>query len=85
MKTAIASGFKNSGLKSIGKKIVVEICSTERLDMPVGKDGIVFCNNEHLKLLTSISNEIFNKSTKKLQKLERVLKKDLSTHKSTDN
>jgi tRNA wybutosine-synthesizing protein 3 len=85
LKIAIACGFKNSGLKSITKRIVVEICSTERLDVPIGKDGTLFCSKEHLELLTSISNEIFEKSTKKLQNFERELKKDLSTHKSTDD
>jgi tRNA wybutosine-synthesizing protein 3 len=85
LKLAISCGFKNSGLKSITKRIVIEICSTERLDVPIGKDGTIFSNKEHLELLISISNEIFEKSTKKLQKLERELKKDLSTHKSTDD
>jgi tRNA wybutosine-synthesizing protein 3 len=85
LKLAIACGFKNSGLKSIKKRIVVEICSTERLDVPIGKDGNLYCNKEHLDLLTNISNEIFNKSTNKLKKFEMALKKDLSTHKSTEN
>jgi tRNA wybutosine-synthesizing protein 3 len=74
LKTAISSGFKHSGLKSFGKKNVVEICSTERLDAPIGKDGIVFCNEYHLKLLLDISNEIIKKSTKKLKRLEKSLK-----------
>jgi len=83
LKTAIASGFKNSGLKSLGKKIVVEVCSTERLDAPVGKDEVLFCNKDHLMLLVNISNEIIKKSTLKLQKFEEKLQKDLSTHKTT--
>lgn len=85
LKTAIACGFKNSGIKSFKRKIVVEICSTERLDVPIGSDGVLFSNKEHLELLTGISNEIFNKSRKKLDKLEKQLKKDLKTHKSTNN
>lgn len=84
LKTAISSGFKNSGIKSIGRKIVVEVLSTERLDVPIGNDGSLFCNKKHLELLTDISNEIFVKSNKKMEKLESALKKDLSTHKSTD-
>lgn len=75
LKTAIACGFKNSGLKSIGKKIVIEILSTERLDIPIGKDGVIFCNKDHLNLLVNISNEIIEKSTRKLQKLEENLGK----------
>jgi len=83
LKTAISCGFKNSGLKSLGKKIVVEICSTERLDAPVGKDGVLFCNKDYLELLVDISNEIMKKSTTKLQKLEETISKGLSTYKTT--
>lgn len=70
LKTSIASGFKNSGLKSIGRKIVLEICSTERLDSPVGKDGILFCNDDYLQFLIEISNEIFKVSKAKINRFE---------------
>jgi len=79
LKTAISCGFKNSGLKSLGRRIVIEILSTERLDAPIGKNGKLFCNNEHLDLLVKISNEIMGKSTLKLSKLEKNLRKDLSS------
>jgi len=68
LKTAISCGFKNSNLKSIGKKIVLEICSTERLDTPIGKNAILFCNEEHLSLLIDISNDVIKKSNLKLAK-----------------
>lgn len=83
VKIANASGFKNSALKSIGNKIVIEVCSTERLDSPIGKDSVLFCNKDHLELLINISNEIIKKSSLKLQKFEEKLRKDLSTHKTT--
>ena len=67
LKISIACGFKNSGIKSIKKRIVVEICSTERLDMPIGNDGILFCEKNHIDLLVNISNEIFKKSNLKLE------------------
>ena len=79
LKTAISCGFKNSGLKSLGRRIVIEILSTERLDAPIGKNGKLFCNNGHLDLLVKISNEIMEKSTLKLSKLEKNLRKDLSS------
>ena len=85
LKTARACSFKNSGLKSLGKKIVVEVLSTERLDAPIGKNGELFCNNEHLDLLVNISNEIIEKSTLKLKKFENKIRKDLSTKKTTIN
>jgi len=77
LKTAISSGFKNSGIKSIGKKIVVEILSTERIDVPVGQNAKLFCDESYLKLLIKISNEIIDKSTLKIDKLLIGLKKKI--------
>jgi tRNA wybutosine-synthesizing protein 3 len=74
VKTAISSGFKNSGLKSAGKKILVEICSTERLDAPIGKDGVLLCSGAYLTLLVAIANEVIEKSLVKLQRFEEKLR-----------
>jgi tRNA wybutosine-synthesizing protein 3 len=82
LKTAISCGFKNSGLKSLSKKIVIEVCSTERLDAPIGIDGVIFSNKDHLKLLVKISNEIMKKSTIKLHKFEEKLKINLNNNKT---
>ena len=76
LKTAIASGFKHSGLKSSRRKIIVEVCSTERLDSPVGKDGNLFCNEEYLQLLVDISNEIFRASNIKISQFEVNLRQN---------
>ena len=75
LKMAISSGFKNSGLKSIGKKIVVEVCSTERLDAPIGKDKILYYKDIYLSSLVTISNDILHKSTDKINRFENKLKK----------
>ncbi len=75
LKTAIGCGFKNSGLKSINKNIVLEVASTERLDSPVGKDGRLFFEGNYLDLLVDISNSIIDKSILKLNKFKKELKK----------
>ncbi len=78
VKTAISCGFKNSAIKSVGKKIRIEICSTERLDAPIGKDGCLLCKDEHLLLLVEISNEVIKRSRKKIdQFIKKVEKFDL--------
>lgn len=74
LKIAISCGFKNSGLKSIIGRIIIEICSTERLDAPIGKNGLLFCDEEFLNLLVDISNEIINRSRNKLQRFKQELK-----------
>lgn len=74
LKIAIRCGFKNSGIKSIAKKIVVEVCSTERIDAPIGRDGFLYYKKIYLQILVDISNEILEKSTKKLLKFEDKLR-----------
>ena len=71
---AISSGFKNSGFKSVKNNIIVEICSTERFDCPIGNNGKLLISDEHLEFLLQISNHIINRSRKKLKKLEKNLK-----------
>jgi len=83
VKIANASGFKNSNIKSVGKKPLVEIGSTERLDAPIGEDGVLFCGEEHIELLVRISNEVMKKSMLKLGRFEQEIKKYLSTSKTT--
>jgi tRNA wybutosine-synthesizing protein 3 len=73
LKTAISCGFKNSALKSIGKKIILEICSTERLDAPIGRDGCLFCKDEYLSLLVEISNQIIKRSQEKIGRFTKKI------------
>ena len=75
VKTAISCGFKNSAVKSTGKKIRIEICSTERLDAPIGKEGCLFCEEEYLSLLIEISNEVIERSQKKIGRFAKKLGK----------
>jgi tRNA wybutosine-synthesizing protein 3 len=73
VKTAVHCGFKNSAIKSVGKKIIIEICSTERLDAPIGRDGRLFCEGIYLSLLVEISNEVIERSQKKMGRLTEKL------------
>ena len=74
VKTAVSCGFKNSGIKSFGRKIVVEVCSTERLDTPIGVDGELLCTTAHLCLLVDSANEVMGKSQEKLAKFQLKLR-----------
>ncbi len=73
MKTSVASGFKHSSFKSTMDKIIVEICSTERLDFPVGKNGKILCDSTHLDFLIEIANNIIQRSDEKIKRLEKNL------------
>lgn len=73
IKTGIASGFKHSSFKLTQGNIIVEICSTERLDFPIGKKGVLLCSSNHLDFLIEISNNIINRSDIKLSRLEKLV------------
>jgi len=76
LKKSISCGFKNSGIKSFDKNIIVEVASTERLDSPIGSNGILYCDDEYLDLLIKIANNIFAKSSGKLLKFQDKLTND---------
>lgn len=80
LKCAFAAGFKHSGLKSTGNNVIVELCSTERLDAPLGKDGRLLCDENYLHLLVSIANQVIERSTIKLEHLYRELTCFLHPH-----
>ena len=42
VKLGNAAGFKNSAIRSLGKRVIVEVASTERLDAPIGRDGVLY-------------------------------------------
>jgi len=75
VKTAVACGFKNSAIRSLGKTVIIELCSTERLDAPIGRDGGLFCSEKHLTLLVEISNEVIERSSEKMSRLAEKLAK----------
>ena len=73
LKTGIKSGFKNSCIRSIGKKVVVELCSTERMDVPLGKKGKIVHDDDYLQLLCELSNELLSRGKVKIKNLERKI------------
>ncbi|HID40021.1 MAG TPA: hypothetical protein EYP36_10975 [Calditrichaeota bacterium] len=73
---AIQCGFKNSNIKSIShKKLLVEIYSTERMDIPIGKDGEVWVDDGYLEKIVGIANRQLRRAKEKLRRLENELKK----------
>jgi len=73
LRIALASGFKNSGIKTRGKKIIVEITSTERVDTPLGREGKIMCSEEYLELLIEAANHTIERGDKKINRLTKNL------------
>jgi tRNA wybutosine-synthesizing protein 3 len=73
VKKAVSCGFKNSGFRSIKKNIVIEITSTERIDVPIGFDGFFYFNDDYIDFLLSLSNEMIERFSEKLDRLKEKL------------
>lgn len=68
------SGFKNSCLRSFRKKIVVELCSTETLHVPLGNGQEVYVTDCFLSHLTDVSHQLFLRCEEKIKALDLALK-----------
>jgi tRNA wybutosine-synthesizing protein 3 len=75
MKTGIMSGFKHSGIRSISGQIIVELQSTERMDIPLGYNGKQVIPNSHILFFIETANRAIIKAQKKLDRLEENIKK----------
>ncbi|WP_456394144.1 tRNA(Phe) 7-((3-amino-3-carboxypropyl)-4-demethylwyosine(37)-N(4))-methyltransferase Taw3 [Thermococcus sp.] len=69
---AIGLGFKYSNIKSVShKKLLVEIRSTERMDVPLGSDGELWVDEEYIKKIVNLANAQVRRFKGKLKRLER--------------
>lgn len=71
LKMGLSSGFKNSGMRAFRGKIVVELQSTERMDVLIGKDGRLMVDIEYLDVLSEFANLMLQKGKKKLEILRK--------------
>jgi len=74
LKKAQFCGWKKSGLLTLGKKIILELNSTERLEFPIIKNSKILVGDEFLEIVVEESNRKLNDSWKKIEKLEKSLK-----------
>ncbi|HUV79859.1 MAG TPA: hypothetical protein VMW40_03405 [Candidatus Bathyarchaeia archaeon] len=71
LRIAIESGFKYSGIKAIAKdneKVMVEIMSTERMDVPLVKDDEMFCSEAYLDFILVKANFTLERGKDKLKR-----------------
>ncbi|MDG6218470.1 MAG: hypothetical protein QCI00_03415 [Candidatus Thermoplasmatota archaeon] len=71
----VSNGFKHSGIRSVSDQIIVELRSTERMDMPLGHQGELLISKKTMHFLVDIANKTFHRSQKKLSRLIKGIKK----------
>jgi len=70
------SGFKRSGIQAVNpERVLVEICSTECLEVPLAEDGKRLVDDRYLEYLVGIANTKFLAGRAKLAKLQKKLEK----------
>ncbi len=74
LKKAQESGWKRSGIISLGKNIVLELISTEKIEFPLVRDGKTLVNDDFLKIVMEKSNKNLEKGWKKIEKLAKSIK-----------
>jgi tRNA wybutosine-synthesizing protein 3 len=77
LKIARDIGLIRSGIIADSNIIIVEICSTEKMDVPVVENGKLVVTEEYLELITKIANQRFSRGRDKLIKLESEIKEKL--------
>ena len=68
---SIGLGFKYSSIKSVShKKLLVEIRSTERMDVPLGENGELWVSEEYIERIVNLANAQVRRFKGKLKRLE---------------
>ena len=68
------AGWKKSGIITVGKRYVVELNSTERLEFPIINKGKIIVDDAFLRILIKRVNEKLKNTWEKIKSLEKTLK-----------
>lgn len=72
LKKAQLAGWKRNGIISLGRKIVVELNCTERLEFPIITGSKLLVGDEFLKMIVEESNRKLNESWQKIERLKKL-------------
>ncbi|MGV8150156.1 MAG: tRNA wybutosine-synthesizing 3 family protein [Candidatus Woesearchaeota archaeon] len=70
-------GFRRSGVIADSNIIIVEICSTEKMDVPLSDNKRLVVDDKYVRLIINIANEKFSKGREKLVRLEKEIRERL--------
>lgn len=68
------NGYKKAGILSYKEdRVLVEVCGTERIDVPVAEEGRILVPGPYIDYVTALANEKFVKGMQRLKKFEAAL------------
>ncbi|PIN87005.1 hypothetical protein COV19_02330 [Candidatus Woesearchaeota archaeon CG10_big_fil_rev_8_21_14_0_10_44_13] len=75
VKASKEAAFKHAGISSFGRKIMVEVIDTERIDAPVSREGKLIVDDDYLRFLFEECNSKLSRTIKKIRRMEKYIKK----------
>ncbi|MFH1642530.1 MAG: tRNA wybutosine-synthesizing 3 family protein [Nanoarchaeota archaeon] len=73
IETAKHAGFKRSGINTIGKRIMLELLSTENMAAPIIKDSKLIVDDDYIKILVDEANKKLKRTKEKINALYKIL------------
>jgi tRNA wybutosine-synthesizing protein 3 len=73
LEKAIHAGWKRSGMISAGKRFILEMMSTEHLDVPIIRNNKLLVDENYLKMLVKEANLKLERSWNKIKNLEKAI------------
>ena len=70
-------GLRRSGIIADSNLFIVEICSTEKMDVPLTSLGKLIVDDSYIIFVVDIANQKFVKGQEKLQSLEKEIREKL--------
>jgi tRNA wybutosine-synthesizing protein 3 len=77
LQLALDAGFKYSGMKGLARttgRVVVEVMSTERMDVPLAAAGTTFYTEPYLEFIVSTANALLSRGKAKLERFFESLR-----------
>lgn len=73
LKLCKAAGWKHSGLTGTSPKVMIEAATSERLDVPIGKEGALFVPDSFIAFLVREANKKLARTREKMERLEQLV------------
>jgi len=67
------AGWKRSGMIAEGKRVILELMSTEKLELPVMNNRKLLIDDDFLRLLVEEANKKLERTWEKIRKLEKLV------------
>jgi tRNA wybutosine-synthesizing protein 3 len=73
LRKAKQAGWKRSGIMSFGRRIILELFSTEKLELPVANRGEIIVDDKYLKLLVKEAEKKLKRTEEKIKNLGALI------------